>query len=292
MDSLGDTELAANVALAAASDLPELRLAALPIITRQAPGTAVANLAALIERGTVREQQTAFKALGTVKDPAADTLILAQLTKLAAGKVVPGAQLELLDAAALRDDPRVKQALADREAVLAKDPDPIAPFRVALEGGDARQGRGVFQYNPVMQCVRCHRFNDEPGGEAGPNLAGIGTRHTREYILESIIKPSAKFAAGFEIVTVTKQDGQTVVGTLVQRDEQGVQVKAGENQVIRIAAADIKKVESAPSAMPEIAALVLTKAQIRDLVATVASLKTPPQPAKKTLRALQHLDDN
>ena len=57
-----------------------------------------------------------------------------------------------------------------------------------------------------------------------------------------------------------------------------------------IAAADIKSVDSAPSAMPELAAVVLSKSEIRNLVATVASLKTPAQPAKKTLRALQQLD--
>jgi len=141
-----------------------------------------------------------------------------------------------------------------------------------------------------MQCVRCHRYNDEAGGEAGPNLAGIDMRHDRTYILESIIKPSAKLAPGFEIVTVTTKNGQSVIGTLTQRDDTGVQVKTGENEVTLIAAADIKSVDSAPSAMPELAAVVLSKSEIRNLVATVASLKTPAQPAKKTLRALQQLD--
>ena len=97
-------------------------------------------------------------------------------------------------------------------------------------------------------------------------------------------------APGFEIVTVTTKNGQSVIGTLTQRDDTGVQVKTGENEVTLIAAADIKSVDSAPSAMPELAAVVLSKSEIRNLVATVASLKTPAQPAKKTLRALQQLD--
>jgi quinoprotein glucose dehydrogenase len=290
LDGFNDAQLPATVALAGKSDLPELRLAALPISTRLSSSGAVAFLGELLARGTVKEQQAAFTALGTVQDPAADDLIVAQLAKFQAGQVAPGAQLELLDAAALRSDARVKKFLAERDAALAADPDPLAPFRICLEGGDARKGRDTFQWNPIMQCVRCHRFNDEPGGEAGPNLAGIGTRQDREYILESIIKPSAKIAAGFEIVTVTKTNGQAVGGTLVTRDASGVQVKTGENEVTTIAAADIKNVESAPSAMPELAALVLSKAEIRDLVATVASLKTPAKPAKKTLRALQNLE--
>lgn len=290
LDGFNDAELPATVALAGRSESPELRLAALPISTRLSSTGAVAFLAELLARGTAKEQQAAFSALGTVKDPAADDLIVAQLARFSAGQVIPAAQLELLEAAALREDPRIKQFLADRDAALAKDPDPLAPFRILLEGGNAREGRDVFQYNPIMQCVRCHRFNDEPGGEAGPNLAGIGTRHDREYILESIIKPSAKIAPGYGIVTVTKQNGEAIVGTLVSRDDQGVRLKVGEADAITIAAADIKNVESAPSAMPELAALVLKKSEIRDLVAAVAALKTPAQPAKKTLRALQHLD--
>ena len=292
LDGFNDAQLPATVAVAGRSDSPELRLAALPISTRLSSAGAVKFLTELLDRGTAKEKQAAYKALGAVKDPAADDLLVAHLRKFAAGQVLPAAQLELLEAAALRSDPRVKQFLADRDAALARDPDPLAPFRICLEGGNAREGRNTFQYNPVMQCVRCHRYNDEPGGEAGPNLAGIGQRRDREYILESIIKPSAKLAPGFEIVTVTRKNGQSVVGTLAHRDAAGVQVKVGENDLTTIATADIKSVESAPSAMPELAAAVLSKSEIRDLVATVASLKTPAQPAKKTLRALQHLDSN
>ncbi len=292
LDQINDASLAATTAMAAASDLPDLRLAALPISSRLAPEAAVANLTKLIATGTPKEQQAAFRALGAAKDPAADNLLLAQLTQLVAGKVAPAAQLDLLDAAALRSDPRVKQALADRDAALAKDPDPLAPFRVALEGGNAMAGFQVFARNPVMQCIRCHRFNDDAGGEAGPNLAGIGARESREYILQSIIKPSAKIAAGYEIVTVTKKNGEAIVGTLVRRDAAGVQLKTTAPEPVVIAAADLKGVESAPSAMPEIAALVLTKADIRNLVEAVASLTTQPKPRDQIpLRALRHLDD-
>jgi quinoprotein glucose dehydrogenase len=289
LDGFDAPGLAASAELAAASDLPELRLAALPVASRLHPEAAVAHLAGLIERGTAKEQQTAFRSLANAKDPAADDLILAQLARLEAGQVAPAAQLDLLDAAALRTDPRVKQALADRDAALAANPDPLAPFRVALEGGTARNAIRVITSNPVVQCIRCHRIGDMGAGDAGPNLGGIGGRASREYILESIIKPSAKIAPGFEIASVTKKNGETVIGTLVARNEQGVQMKVGDAAPVGIPTADIKTVESAPSGMPEVAAFVLTKAEIRDLVEYLANQKELPKTRNTSLRALRGL---
>jgi quinoprotein glucose dehydrogenase len=288
LDRFDAPGLAATVELAATSDKPELRLAALPVAGRIHPESAVSYLAGLIERGTPKEQQTAFHALAEAKDPAADDLILTQLARLNAGQVAPAAQLDLLDAAALRADPRVKKALADRDAALAANPDPIAPFRVALEGGTARNALRTITSNPVVQCIRCHRIGDMGAGDAGPNLGGIGARASREYILESIIKPSAKIAAGFEIVSVTKKNGETVIGTLLQRDDKLVRVKTGDSDSVEIPATDIKTFESAPSGMPEVAAFVLTKAEIRDLVEFLAG-QTEQQAKTRDPNALRAL---
>jgi quinoprotein glucose dehydrogenase len=288
LDSFDVAGLAASADLAASSNSPELRLAALPINSRLHPESAVARLSDLIARGTPKEQQTAFRALGAAKDPQADDVLLAQLQRFAAGEIAPAAQLDLLDAAALREDPRIKKVLADRETALAKDPDPLAPFRVCLEGGDPIKSRRIFSNDPVMQCMRCHRVGDFGGGDAGPDLAGIGARESLEYLLESVIKPSAKIAKGFEIVSVSKTDGEVVVGTLLSRDATGVKLKTSEHDALLIPAAKVKTVESAPSAMPEIAALVLSKSQIRDLVAGLASLTETPAPREKQpLRAMR-----
>lgn len=290
LDGFNSPDLAASAALAASSDSPELRLAALPVVSRLAPEAAVGHLEKLVTAGTLREQQTAFRALGDAKDPAADDVLLAQLARLEADQIAPAAQLDLLDAAALRSDPRIKQVLAAREAALAANPDPLAPFRVALQGGNARSAQRLFNGHPVLQCVRCHRVGDAGGGDAGPNLAGIGARESREYLLESLIKPSAKIAAGFEIVSVTRRNGESIVGTLLHRDDKVVRLKTSDNDALEIPAADVKAFESAPSGMPEIAALILTKAEIRDLVELLANIKERPSSrGEAPLRALRQV---
>jgi len=292
LDHFDDAGLKAAAAICAAADSSEMRLAALPIVSRLNPGSAVAILTRLVAEGSLKEQQTAYRALGAAQDLAADAVLLAGLDKLSRGQIPARVQLDLLDAAAQRSDPRIKQYLADREAKLAANPDPLAPFQVCLEGGSAEGALRTFTRHPILQCIRCQRLGDQGSGDAGPNLTGIGTRASREYILESIIKPSAKIAPGFEIATVTRKNGEAIVGTLLERNDQGVRMKTGESDTITIPAANIKGIESAPSAMPELAALVLTKAEIRDLVEGLAAAKEPLKPSQQhaQLRAIQHLD--
>jgi len=288
LEQLSAPDLAAAADAAIASDNAELRLAALPLATRFHPEGAPAVLARLAGSDVVAERRAAYTALAELADPAADDLLLAGLQALATGQVPAGAQLDLLEAAARRSDPRIAAVLATRDAALAGDPDPLAPFHVTLHGGRAGAGSRLFRNNPILQCSRCHRVGDEAGGEAGPNLAGIGARDSRELILEHILKPSARIAPGFQLVTVTRQDGQVVSGTLLEEGPESVRLRTGEVEETTLPRAAIARLESSPSGMPEVAALVLSKAEIRDLVAYVASLKEPATPREhQPLRALR-----
>lgn len=288
LETLADPGLMDAVDAAIASNAAELRLAALPLSTRFHPAGAPAVLARLATSANPAERRAAYTALGDLPDPAADELLLTGLQALAANQVPGGAQLELLEAAAKRSDPRVVAALAQREAALAADPDPLAPFRVTLEGGRAGHGGRLFRNNPILQCSRCHRVDDEAGGDAGPHLGGIGARDSRELLLEHILKPSARIAPGFQLVTVTTKDGRAVSGTLLAEDDTSVRLRISEVDETTIPRRAIASLESSPSGMPEVAALVLTKAEIRDLVAYLASLQKPYTPRERQpLRALR-----
>jgi quinoprotein glucose dehydrogenase len=200
---------------------------------------------------------------------------LAALVKLPGGKAdeaIRGA-LARLEAKQLPD----ALALDVREAAKARG---LAAQGAALPellvGGNAERGRQVFFQNQTLQCLRCHKVGTE-GGIVGPDLTGIGKRQSRDYLLESILQPNAKIAAGFENVVLTLADGSTVAGALKSETDAELAVEVtGEDglpTVTKVAKSTVKQRERGPSAMPEGLGDQLTPFELRDLVEYLATLK-------------------
>lgn len=235
-------------------------------------------VAALLERGSVEERKTAYRALGTLREARATELLAEHLKQLADGRIEPAVELELREAAERRREPTLRALLDAHEARLAANKDPLAVYRFALEGGDARRGKRVFDTQPVMSCARCHRVGNEVGGEAGPNLAGIGAVRTRAFLLESIVKPNAHIAAGFDSVVLTLKSGGVAAGIVAAEDDAIIKLRDADGKIAEVRKAAVEKRESAPSAMPEIYGALLTKSELRDVVAYLASLTSPAGP--------------
>ena len=115
------------------------------------------------------------------------------------------------------------------------------------------------------------------GGDAGPNLAMIGTRHDRTYLLESVVKPSAKIEPGFDSIVVTLKSGKVVGGVVAEETPQTISLKNADGKTVVVNKVEIAKREGAPSSMPEIYGAVLTKTELRDVVAFLAVLTKPAQ---------------
>jgi quinoprotein glucose dehydrogenase len=231
-------------------------------------------LANLVNKGTPEEKQAALRAVGRLKHPTADTLLADQLRQLAEGRVPPAVQLELVSAAAARGAPAIKALLAERDAALAASPDPLAPYRVALAGGDKTRGERIFRNQPVMACIRCHRAGGD-GGDAGPDLAGIGARFDREYLLEAVVKPNATIATGFDTIVLTLKNGGVAAGVVSSETADALTLRNTDNKLVEVKKSDIAKREGAPSGMPEIYGTILTKRELRDVVEYMASLREP-----------------
>ena len=96
------------------------------------------------------------------------------------------------------------------------------------------------------------------------------------YLLESVVKPNARIAPGFDTIVVTLREGGTVAGIVAEENERVLSLRTPENKLVHVAKADIARREGAPSSMPEIYHTILTKSELRDVVEYLASLKEKP----------------
>lgn len=137
--------------------------------------------------------------------------------------------------------------------------------------GDAKVGQVIFL---KQGCIACHTVSPtEP--VKGPYLGDIAARYKRPDLLESILKPSAKIAQGFETTFFALNSGKTVDGFVVREagDEVELRTSAGISMVLKKSDID-ERGRREISAMPEGLADNLTISELASLVAYLESLNT------------------
>ena len=156
---------------------------------------------------------------------------------------------------------------------MSRDPkDPLAQYSECLEGGDPAKGKKIFFEKGSVACVRCHKIGTE-NTVVGPDLSGIGQKKDRRYLLESILKPNAQIAPGFESVLLKLKGNMTVGGILKKETPTELVIvdpNEGEQEIDKD---DIVSRSKGLSAMPEGFDKMLTKRELRDLVEFLAGLK-------------------
>lgn len=136
--------------------------------------------------------------------------------------------------------------------------------------GDSRSGKALFD---SQSCRSCHTDAD---GQApkGPHLVDIGKRYRAEEMVESILKPSAKIAQGYESYLFAMTNGQSFTGFVVSEGASVVLVRDSTGVQHALKQSDIEaRRRQEPSAMPEGIVANLTPKQLADLIAYLQSLK-------------------
>lgn len=263
-----------------------LALAALRAIANRNPAAAIPALRTAISSPNVALSQGAWTLLAKIPGDEAATIISTGLAELTKNKGVAASAIELIDTAKARSESSVKEALSAWEKSLPAD-DPTAAWAIALEGGDAKRGEQIYLSHPA-ECMRCHRAGEghAAGGEAGPNLAGVGKLHDNRYLLEAMINPGAKVAPGFGIVSVTLKNDKSIGGIMLDETKDHIDIDVGET-ISRVKRADIKDMSPPLSAMPPMTAL-LKPHEARDLVAWLKTL-TKPGPVKKSAKKVENI---
>jgi len=163
-------------------------------------------------------------------------------------------------------------ALAGRQVATEwKLDDLAAAAERGLKHRSYENGRKMFG---AAGCFACHRFANE-GGMTGPDLTGAGGRYSPRDFLDHVLHPSKEINEQFAPIVITKNDGETVTGTIVNLQGDRVMVNTDPAAPWQQEAIDRKYVRSIEPAkvspMPEGLLSVLREEEILDLTAYVLS---------------------
>jgi putative heme-binding domain-containing protein len=165
------------------------------------------------------------------------------------------------------------QKLTPREiAQLVKD---------VAAAGDPARGEAIYR-RPALACMACHAIAGG-GGKVGPDMVSLGASSPVDYIVDSLLSPSAKIKEGYHTVAVTMKNGTAISGTLVREGGGSIVVRDGTGKEIEIADARVQSKTIVPvSLMPPALTASLKRSEFLDLVAYLSSLgrdgayKAPP----------------
>ena len=123
-------------------------------------------------------------------------------------------------------------------------------------------------------CYACHRFGNA-GGMTGPDLTGAGGRYSPHDLLDQIINPSKVISDQFAPIIVTRNNGETLTGVVVNLSGDNVTINtdlSDPNQRVNVDRKTVESIETSEvSMMPPNLLMMLTKEEVLDLVAYVLS---------------------
>lgn len=193
-----------------------------------------------------KSRQAVIETLATRKDFAYEIINSLKVKKIKKSEIpaYTARNLESLFGARFTKVYGSTQKVADDKSAL------IASYKkklnsAAFKNADASRGRTVYD----KTCAACHKMYDA-GGIIGPDLTG-SNRADQDYILLNIIDPSFDIPEAYQMVTITKKDGQMLVGNIVSESTSTVELKM-VGMKTTIAKSDIKSRKvSKVSLMPD-----------------------------------------
>jgi putative heme-binding domain-containing protein len=111
-------------------------------------------------------------------------------------------------------------------------------LKLALKiSGDKTLGQQIFAR---QACLACHTVSQE-GEQRGPYLGDAGSKWQRDYLLQSIIQPSAVVAQGFQTQWFETTAEFTYEGFVTGEADGVVELRNATGQIFRIQASDVVK---------------------------------------------------
>jgi putative heme-binding domain-containing protein len=144
-----------------------------------------------------------------------------------------------------------------------------APTSNDMAKGNAENGQKVFRAN----CTGCHRVNGA-GGRLGPDLSRVGISRSREVIVKQIRGATEDFKSGYEPVTITTKEGQSIRGVKKNEDLFSVQIMDNRERIQGYEKDQMRVVtDEKKSAMPVYGPDRLNEKDLEDLLAYLNTLR-------------------
>src|SRR5262249_6482689 len=102
------------------------------------------------------------------------------------------------------------------------DPKSLPSIQALLaRKGNAERGKQLIaaSIKSDAQCLKCHTIHGV-GGQAGPDLSTIGSKASRENLLESILYPSRAIADQYQQYLVETKTGISVNGIIIEETKE------------------------------------------------------------------------
>ncbi len=146
-------------------------------------------------------------------------------------------------------------------------------FKPYLQG-DPEKGKEIF-FSPTSKtpCAKCHTVGDN-GGKVGPELTSVAGTRDIQYIIESILDPSAQIASGFEPYLVVTKDGEFIGGVKKAEDDASISIADNEGVVHKVPKEKIERMkQQTKSIMPGNFGELLSMEEFHDLLAFLETLQ-------------------
>jgi putative heme-binding domain-containing protein len=126
-----------------------------------------------------------------------------------------------------------------------------------------------------VQCLKCHTINGV-GGQVGPDLSTIGSKASRENLLESILYPSRAIADQYQQYAVETKNGIVINAIVTEESPRYLVLRDVNAKEYKVNLGDIDSKKKVPtSLMPELIRY-LSEQDLVDIVDYLYSLKNAP----------------
>lgn len=121
----------------------------------------------------------------------------------------------------LGGEPDIDAVMKFKDKIPEASKKKVVPWVPPIEVDPSVGEKVFFDETRDVTCSKCHIVNGK-GSKVGPELTGIGAVQTPQYLIESVLKPSAVIVKGFETMYLITTDGMAYNGIIKSQSEEEV----------------------------------------------------------------------